>query len=629
MSDIILLDSATIDKIAAGEVIERPVNVVKELLENSIDGGADIINVEIKNGGQDLIRVTDNGFGIVKDQVKSAFLRHATSKLTDIKDLESLHSLGFRGEALSSISAVSKAEMITKTKDSLLGTHITIDGGKLSSFEEIGAPNGTTVIVRQLFYNTPARKKFLKSATAEAARIEDLIEKIALSHPEISFTFIINGKTRFTTSGNGDLKDVIYRIRGREIYDRLLSIDHDDKDLKITGFITRPEYNAGTREEEVFFVNKRLVTSKDLSLALEDGFHGYLMQHRFPFGIVFIDIDPSSIDVNVHPQKSEIRFDDIFRVRDAIVDCVAKKLHEPELIPVVDVEDESKKVIETEITTEHTNENAFTLQEDKEPGHHITEESISVEPVMPDVTKRPDPVEHSPEPFQTKRIVNREFEEIPSEPSIPEYRQDNMFEEMLIDDAPLKEYRIIGQVFDTYWLITLNDNLYIVDQHAAHEKLNYERFLKAFEDKDGAYTQYINPPMVMHLTRQEEMSLKENMDTFTKVGFEIDDFGDKSYAIRGVPIELYGNTPEEMFKRLLYELYEHEKINNPKVVLEKLASMSCKAAIKGGMKISYEEMSLLMKQLMSLDNPYHCPHGRPVFILITKNELEKKFKRIV
>ncbi len=625
MSNIILLDSATIDKIAAGEVIERPVNVVKELLENSIDGGADIINVEIKNGGQDLIRVTDNGFGIEKDQVKSAFLRHATSKLTDIKDLESLHSLGFRGEALSSISAVSKTEMITKTKESLLGTYITIDGGKLSSFEEIGAPNGTTVIVRQLFYNTPARKKFLKSATAEAARIEDLIEKITLSHPEISFTFIINGKTKFTTSGNGDLKDVIYRIRGREIYDRLLPVGHDDDGLKISGFIARPEYNVGTREEEVFFVNKRLVTSKDLSLALEDGFHGYLMQHRFPFGIVFIDIDPSSIDVNVHPQKSEIRFDDIFKVRDAIIDCVAKKLHEPELIPVVSVSDESEKVIEAE----NVKQNPITAQEDRTPDLHFEEENVNVEPAIISAVEKPRPVEHSPEPFETKRIIERELTKAPTEPSIPEYRQDNMFEERLIDDAPLKEYRIIGQVFDTYWLITLNDNLYIVDQHAAHEKLNYERFLKAFEDKNGAYTQYINPPMVMHLTRQEEMSLKENMDTFTRVGFEIDDFGDKSYAIRGVPIELYGNTAEEMFKRLLYELYEHEKINNPKVVLEKLASMSCKAAIKGGMKISFEEMSQLMKQLMSLENPYHCPHGRPVFILITKNELEKKFKRIV
>ena len=613
MAEIRLLDSETIDKIAAGEVVERPVNVVKELLENAIDGHSTILNIEIKNGGTELIRVTDNGDGILNNQVKTAFLRHATSKLINIDDLESLASLGFRGEALSSISAVSKTEMITKPESSLLGTRICVEGGKITEFSEIGAPKGTTVIVRQLFYNTPARKKFLKSASVEGAKIEEVVERIALSHPEISFSFTLNGRLKFQTSGNGSVKDVIFRIFGREIYERLLEIDYQNFDNKITGFVARPEYNLGTREQEIFFVNERLVSSKELSVAVEMGYKGYLMQHRFPFSVIFVDTDPSLLDVNVHPQKAEIRFSNIIEVSKDIEKAVSEALHEPELIPVVLV-DEPKKISYDDLLTDESAEDV----------------SIAKEPV-PEPVIRPSRPETAPLPFEIKRVtedMEKQREEVIPEETLT-YKQQDLFEERLIDDAPLKEYRIIGQVFKTYWLITLNDNLYIVDQHAAHEKVNYENFLKAYLSDTSVSSQMLNPPVVITLTPGQEIVLKENYDLFFKIGYEIEAFGERSYAIRGIPFELYGYDQKELFMSLMDEISVKDRVCTPELILQKLASMSCKAAIKGGMEVSYEEMAGLMKQLMSLENPYHCPHGRPVFILITKNDLEKKFKRIV
>ena len=637
MRDIIVLDSETIDKIAAGEVVERPVNVVKELLENAIDSTADIISVEIKNGGTDLIRVTDNGIGIESEQVKTAFLRHATSKLTTIKDLESLNSLGFRGEALSSISAVSKCEMITKTEDTLLGTHIVIEGSKLNVFENIGAPKGTTVISRQLFYNTPARKKFLKSPQAEAAAVEELVTRIALSHPDISISLIVNGKSRFTTNGNGNLKDAIYKLYDKEVYERLLKADLNTNGINVTGYIARPEYNMGTRECEIFFVNKRLVSSRDLSYAIEDGFKGFLMQHRFPFGILFIDIDPSLIDVNVHPKKSEVKFSDHLIVKNAITEAVKNALKEPELIPVVELDYKSQSdyvpVMSNEIIAADPGETGHNYDAfDRKP----TENSDFRDQIgqKSDVLAKDDTndatISSHIEPFEVS-LTDVVKTDVPLNitPDIPKYKQENLFEDRLIDDKPLKEYRIIGQVFDTYWLITLNDDLYIMDQHAAHEKINYEHFLKAYEEKYKALTQYIDPPMLIGLSNLEEQSLKDNLAIFEKIGFEIDEFGDKSIAIRGVPMELFSNTEEEMFKRLLFEIHEYESVKNPRLVLEKLASMSCKAAIKGNQRVSEAEIKHIMEELMTLDNPYNCPHGRPTLICITKTELEKKFKRIV
>jgi DNA mismatch repair protein MutL len=631
MSHIDLLSNETIDKIAAGEVVEKPVNVVKELVENSIDAGATVISIEIKGGGTDLIRVTDNGSGIPDEDCKMAFVRHATSKLKDIKDLETLNSLGFRGEALSSVSAVSKCELITKRPESLLGTRIVCEGGKLLEKSEVGAPNGTTLIVRQLFYNTPARRKFLKSEASEGATIADMMEKIALSHPEISFQFIMNGKTRLSTGGSNDVKDVVYRIFGKDVYSSLLPVDYEDIGIKITGFTAKPEFVYRARNGELYFVNGRTVISKTVRTAIEEVYRNYLMQHQFPFCVLYIDIDPSKIDVNVHPRKTEIKFDNDELVIKHIMEALNEAFKDKDLIPKVTLDPAPEAVENTVPAKENVFSEDVFLNDDKPlsddtslPENTSLPEDTSL-PEEPPIhcTETSSKTDRIPEPFEEKRFENLNFEKAPKPV------QESFFEKKLISDEPIKEYKIIGQVFDTYWLITLDSDLYIVDQHAAHEKVNYEHFLKIYNESGEAPGQLINPPIVFDLQPMEEACLNRYMDVFTKVGYEIEAFGMGSYAIRAIPLNLYGSDNEEFFTRLLNELMEKEGVYPASVVLEKLASMSCKAAIKGNQRISALEMSNLMKLLMKLDNPYNCPHGRPVFIRITQTELEKKFKRIV
>lgn len=608
-----LLTNETIDKIAAGEVVERPVNVVKELVENAVDAGANAISIEIKGGGTELIRVTDNGCGIKKEECTKAFLRHATSKLRTIEDLLSLVSLGFRGEALSSISAVSKTEMITKTKDSLLGTHIVVEGGKLTENSEIGAPEGTTVIVRSLFYNTPARRKFLKTPTAEGAMIEDLVEKFALCNPAISFQLISNGRTRISTGGNGSLKDVVYNVFGKDVYLSLLPVSYSDNGISVDGFTARPEFSYQARNGELYFVNSRYVKSKVINTAIEEVYRKYLMQHRFPFCVLYINVSPDTIDVNVHPQKMEVKFSDSTIVSDCIINALNNAFSGKELIPEVSVPNPYIFTTESEIPKAAPESIENQLFDSPAPTA-INEENT---------TRKPAVFVRNPEPFEVSRRP-----EIPYEKAV-DFEQQTLFEKKLINDDPIKEYNIIGQVFDTYWLITLDDDLYIVDQHAAHEKVNYEKFVKAYESREAVYGQQLCPPLVIHLSAVEASVFSKYNDMFTGIGFEIEEFGINTYAIRSVPLELFGITGEELFHNLINELMEKEGMYPPSVVMEKLASMSCKAAIKGGQKITFTEMSELMKKLMKLDNPYNCPHGRPVFIKITRFELEKKFKRIV
>lgn len=616
MNQIALLSNETIDKIAAGEVVERPVNVVKELVENAIDAGSTAITVEIKGGGSELIRVTDNGSGIPGPECTKAFLRHATSKLRTIEDLYTLESLGFRGEALSSISAVSKTEMITKTADSLLGTHIVVEGGKLTENSEIGAPNGTTIIVRTLFYNTPARRKFLKTDTSENAMIEDIMEKFALSNPGISFQLLISGKTKISTSGNGNLKDVIFHIFGKDVYSSLLKVDYSAEGIKINGFTASPSFSYQARNGEIYFVNKRYVKSKIINTAIEEVYRNYLMQHRFPFCVLDIDVSSETIDVNVHPQKLEVKFSDNSFISESVINALNSAFNQKELIPEVTLSEDNKSEQKEEKV--YSNESFQSSDsEQKEPFVPLNE-SFAKPVVYKSIVR-----EHGPEPFEIKR------KESSFEGKEPEFVQETLFEKKLISDAPLKEYRIIGQVFDTYWLITLDDDLFIVDQHAAHEKVNYERLVKYYESSEKVYGQMLATPMVLHLSPVECDILNKNLEVFSKIGFEIEEFGINSFAVREIPLNLFGINEEELFHRLLDELMEKEGYYSPTFVLEKLASLSCKAAIKGGQKITYTEMSNLMKQLMELDNPYNCPHGRPVFIKITKTELEKKFKRIV
>lgn len=592
---ITLLSNETIDKIAAGEVVEKPINVVKELVENSIDAGSTAISIEIKGGGTELIRVTDNGCGIEKSECPKAFLRHATSKITSIEDLMRLSSLGFRGEALSSVSAVSKTEMITKKSDTLLGTHVVVEGGKLMECSEIGAPDGTTIIVRSLFYNTPARKKFLKSDQSEGAAIEDMVEKIALSNPGISFSLTLNGKLRISTNGNNDLKDVVYHLFGKDVYNSLIPVEYCENDIHITGYVASPDLSYQARNGELYFVNGRYVKSRIINTAIEEAYKGFLMQHRFPFSVLNINVPTDSIDVNVHPQKLDVKFSDGILISDSVINALNNALTKKEFIPEVTVSlpEEKPKPVETVLKPKP-----------------VIEEKHSIEPF--EITRRQE------ETFKPVQIPVKE-----------EYKQETLFEKKLISDEPIKRYRIIGEVFDTYWLLTLDDDLYIVDQHAAHEKVNYEKMFKDYNENTEVYGQIMSPPLVIHLSAFEEEALNKYIDVFNKVGFEIEEFGIGSYAVRMVPENLYGLKEEDFFHRLLNELLEKDGVFSPSIVCEKLASMSCKAAIKGGMRITFTEMEHLMQKLMKLDNPYNCPHGRPVFIKITKTELEKKFKRIV
>lgn len=617
MNQIELLSNETIDKIAAGEVVEKPLNVVKELVENSIDAGSLSITVEIKGGGTELIRVTDNGFGISKEQCTKAFLRHATSKLKTIEDLDTLVSLGFRGEALSSISAVSKVEMITKQKDSLLGTRVVVEGGKLLENSEIGAPDGTTIIVRSLFYNTPARRKFLKSPTSEGLAIEDIIEKFALANPEISFQLIVNGKMKVSTKGDGNLKDTCFRIFGKEIYDSLLSVSYEKNGVSIKGYTASPDFTYQARNGELYFVNKRYVKSKVINTSIEEVYRKYLMQHRFPFCVLSINVSPETIDVNVHPQKLEVKFSDNVLISECVMEALNDAFHNKELIPSVSLDSVNEETVALDDSIFEEDNKASII---KEKEYTYNPNPVVINEKRNNINDTP---VRMPEPFEIQRKADYVFKEV------PEYVEETLFEKKLINDEPIKEYRIIGQVFDTYWLINLEDDLYIVDQHAAHEKVNYERLLKQLDERKEDFSQNLLTPIVLHLSPVETDTYQKCQDVFEKLGFEIEEFGINSFAIRAIPYNLFGIDSEEFFHRLLDELMEKEGIFTPSFVAEKLASMSCKAAIKGGMKISLCEMQNLMKQLMSLDNPYNCPHGRPVFIKISKYELEKKFKRIV
>ena len=630
MAAIALLSNETIDKIAAGEVVERPVNVLKELIENSIDAGATRISAEIKNGGIDLIRVTDDGDGISPGDCRNAFLRHATSKINSIEDLGTLETLGFRGEALSSIAAVSKTELISKTNDTLFGKKINISGGVLEEDSEVGAPQGTTIIVRNLFYNTPARKKFLKSASSEAAAVEDLAEKIALSHPKISISLVINNKIRLKTEGNGQLKDVIYEIYGSDVYRSLIPVSFAGAGITVTGFICKPEYNVSSRNEEIYFVNGRYIRSNVLETAIEEGFSGFLMQHRFPFSVLNIECDPGFIDVNVHPKKMEVRFSDNEPVKQAVSEAIKNTLLNIELIP----EDKECDERDVFISAESVNSYSFDTEKIPETSHEMHEESeyIYKEKTVSDdyliketedyvplgVNKAPSNIQ----PFEKERLSKEEKPDYILKPI-----DETLFEKKLIIESENK-YKIIGQVFDTYWLITLDDDLFIVDQHAAHEKVNYEKFLKQFKE-DSVYGQELLMPYLLNLSPLEKDVLLRYRELFSRYGFEIEEFGDSSYALRSVPVNLFDIDFGDLFHNILDELSEKEGVVTPEIFTDKLATKACKASVKGGMDISFKEMEALMQQMMKLENPYNCPHGRPTFIKITKKELEKKFKRIV
>lgn len=732
-----ILDTETIDKIAAGEVVERPSSVVKELVENAMDAGATSITVEAKDGGIEFIRVTDNGSGMAREQIRTAFLRHATSKIENADDLTRIVSLGFRGEALSSIAAVSKVELITKTGDSLTGNRMILEAAVEKSFEEIGAPEGTTFLVRNLFYNTPVRRKFLKQPATEGGYIADLMEHLALSRPDISFKFVLGNQTKFHTSGNGDLREVIYRIYGREVTNALVPIQFEQDGVRIDGFLGKPIMVRSNRNYEIYFINGRFIRSNIVAKAIEEGYKEYLMQHKFPFCVLHIAIDPECVDVNVHPTKMDVRFSDGMIFYNLLAGAIREALKAKEMIP--DATLDEKKMGRTANTNtdepasgnrkagtrtvgssahstggrahmqapepfEVKREADFRVREesryqaeasvpkqknefakspvwsriymDSEAGEtplfspvnakeNVTpsvkpcavlpvkeniqaeiceaaeEDDFFVEAPIPqevivETCAESKAQENAPDADNTKLSARQSPKEVTRESPVQEHnvqiekpQQMNFFEEKMLTVENRSRYHIIGQIFDTYWLVQFEDKLFIIDQHAAHEKVKYERLMKQYHEKQ-IVSQTLMPPIIISLSGQEQAVLNGQMEAFSRLGFEVESFGGSEYALRSVPVDLYGCGERELFLEVLDELTEGNGIRgNITSVEEKIASMSCKAAVKGNNRLSMTEAEKLIDELLTLENPYNCPHGRPTIISMSKIELEKKFKRIV
>ena len=640
MPNIQVLDQITIDKIAAGEVIERPASIVKELVENAIDAKATAVTVEIKEGGISFIRITDNGCGIPKEEVALAFLRHSTSKIRSEKDLATVSSLGFRGEALSSISAITQVEVITKTKESDFGVKYIIEGGVEKGVEDVGAPEGTTFLVHQIFYNTPARRKFLKTPMTEASHVNELMIRLALSHPEVSVQFINNGQSKLHTSGNGKVKDVIYHVFGREIANNLLEVNRDEGKIRVSGYIGKPFISRGNRNYENYYINGRYVKSNIIAKAIEDGYKDFTMQHKYPFTVLHFWLDGNEIDVNVHPTKMELRFSHQQEVYDFVYRTVKETLIEPDLIPRVELSKPVKEMAAPEKKVPEVHDEAYFMRKMKErvESYHRQASQAEVKDTM-ELHRGNAQIDRIKEAVTYNKNREREKQNNPSV-SVPQTptsdiqkeikaEQLNFFEEKLLTKKAVQEYKLIGQVFDTYWLVEFQEQLYIIDQHAAHERVLYEKTLYGMKERTFT-SQYLSPPIILNLSMQEAHLLTEHMDLFTKIGFEIENFGGDSFAVRAVPDNLFSIAKKELLMEMLDSLSDDiTSAEAPDIIGEKIASMSCKAAVKGNAKLSAAEVNTLIGKLLELENPYHCPHGRPTIIAMTKKELEKKFKRIV
>lgn len=618
MPNIAILNQETIDKIAAGEVVERPCSVVKELVENAIDAGSTAITVEIKEGGISFIRITDNGCGIERDQVAVAFYRHSTSKIRSAEDLLTVKSLGFRGEALSSISAVARVELITKTYDELTGTRYVIEGSKELSNEEIGAPDGTTFIVKDLFYNVPARRKFLKTAQTEGSYISDMVEKLALSHPDISFKFINNNQTKLHTSGNGNRKDIIYHIFGREISSSLLEVKHECEYFKVEGFIGKPVITRGNRNYENYFINGRYVKSNILSRAIEEAYKSFLMQHQYPFTVLYFTFF-SELDVNVHPTKMELRFDNNNEIYVELCDTIYAILSHKEMIPEVPVDStpapkkivhEYKEPIPEPFEKRRINE-VRAAESRSVYGQSVTSTVKNYSATEPAV-KTP----KTSTAYEPAQVVTG------TQQTLGDY------DKVFLTESAKKQFSIIGQLFKTYWLIEFEDKLYIIDQHAAHEKVLYEKTMARLANKDFT-SQRISPPIVMTLDARESEMLEKYRPQIEQFGYEVEHFGGKEYMISAIPDNLFNIDMKDLFIEMLDDFSNATGRQTPDIITEKVASMSCKAAVKGNDKLTLPEINKLIDELLSLDNPYNCPHGRPTIISMSKYEIEKKFKRIV
>ena len=620
MAEIQLLDQKTIDNIAAGEVIERPASVVKELVENAIDAKATAVTVEIRDGGMTLMRVTDNGCGIPKEEVRTAFLRHATSKIRSVEDLVSVSSLGFRGEALSSISAVGQVEVITKTAGAFSGVSYKIFGGEEQGFEEIGSPDGTTFLVRNLFYNTPVRRKFLKSPVTEAGYVEQIMVHMALSHPDIAFKFIHNSKNKMYTSGNGNVKDIIYHLYGRDVAGALLPIALKGPTVSVDGYVGKPFISRGNRNYESYFINGRYIKSKIIYKAIEDGYKTFTMAHKYPFVCLNIKVEPELLDVNVHPTKMEIRFRNEKELYELLVSGIKETLSHREMIPKAELgkqKKEAKPVLPGKMP-----EPFEQVRREEHHGDKAAKYTAPETPAEPQGTLK----KNTTKPEAKKSVfagVNYH-----KDAGKEDIQQMTLNETSLLDEEAKPDRKVIGQLFKTYWLIEYEDQLFIMDQHAAHEKVNYEKLMESFREKK-IYSQGVEPPYVVTLSMAEAKVLDETKDIFQELGFTIEAFGGNEFCIRQVPANLYGLKEKELFMELLDSLTADGVKKDPEMITDKIASMACKMSAKGNQRMSLPEIKHLLELLMECENPYTCPHGRPTMIKMSKYELEKKFKRIV
>ncbi len=670
MPEIKLLNNQTIDKIAAGEVVEKPASVVKELVENAMDAGAKAITVEIKGGGIDLIRITDDGCGIPADELPKAFLRHATSKIESDADLFYLQTLGFRGEALASIAAVAQVEMITKTKDSLTGTRIVIEGGVQKELEEVGAPDGTTILVRNLFYNTPARKKFLKSAMTEGSHIVELMQHMALSMPAMSFKLVVNNAVKFHTSGNGDLKEVIYRIYGRDTTKALIPVNIEQDGITIEGYLGKPELSRANRAFENYFVNRRYVRSNFISKGIEEGYKGFMMQHQFPFCVLHINVDTTALDVNVHPTKMQVRMSNQEQLVRCLVDNIHDSLSGKEMIPeakLVTEEASAEKIstpepFEKERLKGWKESEAERIREEQVGARKIEAKEVINETVNEDMKDSFIDLTNAKRPFSSPEIIlnptigimpekkrfesdlffdeetqdNKDVAYNDSKPESPfaqqiiieKPEQLDLFEEKLLTEDKRRNFKVLGQVFKTYWLIEFDGKLYFMDQHAAHEKVKFEAFMQKYREKE-ILSQNLAPAIVVSLSPGDALVYEEHKNVFEGFGFEIDSFGGNELMLRAIPVDLYGADAKEMFLAILEELAQVHSAGRIEIIEDRIATMACKAAVKGNNSMTFEEVSALLDQLLTLENPYQCPHGRPTMFSMTKYEIEKKFKRIV
>ena len=643
MAKINVLDHQTIDKIAAGEVVERPASVVKELVENAIDAGADAITVEVKDGGTTLIRVTDNGGGIERADVANAFVRHATSKITSAEDLTRLVSLGFRGEALASIAAVAQVELITKTPEELTGIRYVIEGGVEKEREEVGAPQGTTLLVRNLFYNTPPRKKFLKQPRTEGSYVADLMEHLAMSNPKVSFKFLLGGQNRFYTTGSGDLREIVYRIYGRDIAGELMDFHCELPGMTVTGLLGKPVINRANRSYEIFYINGRYIRSALISKAVEEGYQEYLMQHKFPFCILHFQVDTEKVDVNVHPSKMEVRIADGPAFHEEVKNAVYQALHAREMIPEVSLATEKERAEEIRKIEKQEKQEApepFEQSRIRQTMEKEKQQKAAEQPRQPSAMQSFLQERSQSGYEETLRVpLAQSLRETtveayggadsPGETAVaPKGEQMELFDDRLLGTAAREHYEIIGQLFETYWLISYQEKLLIVDQHAAHEKVRYERLMRRFREKD-IVSQSINPPRIVTLNNREKEVYLLHAADFEALGFVVEEFGGNDFAIRGVPMDLYGYAEGDYFYEILDELSEEPAKGTPESIRGRIATMACKAAVKGNMRISRQEMEALLDELLTLENPYNCPHGRPTIVSMSKYEIEKKFKRIV